>query len=552
MAAARSNPIPALELTADASQLLESPVRESLEVSVLPTWLRSQRWFGGKARTIEAAHLMDFVRLPLASPVSFLAWLDVRFSRGANDLYLLPLAVSAHPPADKTAVVARLQTSNGELWLHDALTDSRVCGLLLDLVAREGVLSTSHGDVKCEVTTAFSELRGNPSEELAPQLGPPTSSNSLVFYGDRLLLKLFRRLEIGINPDYEIGRFLTEASRFEYLPRVAGALEYCVPSRHCPITLGIVQQRIVNQGDGWHHALAKLSSYYEHVAARVTKGNGALLSGEESRPNSPSPESEVVKAIQLYARAAKRLGKRTAEMHLALAGGTDEAFAPEPIAAADIDAVRSEILTQAEHALRALHDNLGSLPKEVADDAAELLSKGPAAIERAVRSAQEVPEAMKTRVHGDYHLGQVLWVNGNYVILDFEGEPTRAIDERRQKFSPLRDVAGMLRSYHYAAYAGLFAFVETHPELFSRLLPWAELWQQRISAAFLTEYRNTAGDASFLPKEEADLARLLEGFMLAKALYELSYELNNRPDWVRIPLGGVQALLAKGSGVGER
>jgi maltose alpha-D-glucosyltransferase/alpha-amylase len=154
-----------------------------------------------------------------------------------------------------------------------------------------------------------------------------------------------------------------------------------------------------------------------------------------------------------------------------------------------------------------------------------------------------VPQAVKTRVHGDYHLGQVLWTNGDYVILDFEGEPTRTIEQRREKSSPLRDVAGMLRSYHYAAYAGLFASTKQRPDLLSRLLPWAEMWQRAISTAFLTEYRLTAGDASFIPSDEREFQSLLDRYMLAKALYELNYELNNRPDWVRIPLGGVMALL---------
>jgi len=152
-------------------------------------------------------------------------------------------------------------------------------------------------------------------------------------------------------------------------------------------------------------------------------------------------------------------------------------------------------------------------------------------------------KALKTRVHGDYHLGQVLWVDNDYVILDFEGEPTRSVHERRAKFSPLRDVAGMLRSYHYAAFAGLFSFSEDRPDDFPRLEPWANLWHQWTSAAFLAEYTKAAKTSDFLPAETGEFVFLLDAFTLAKALYELVYELNNRPDWVRIPLSGVLALL---------
>ncbi|HEX6986180.1 MAG TPA: hypothetical protein VF170_12440, partial [Planctomycetaceae bacterium] len=254
----------------------------------------------------------------------------------------------------------------------------------------------------------------------------------------------------------------------------------------------------------------------------------------------------AAEAIGSYLRSAATLGRRTAEMHLALASGSDEPdFAPEPLTPADMDALRNEVLRQGRAALSALADNLARLPDEVSPDARRLLDEGPAALDALAGRPMTVPEAAKTRVHGDYHLGQVLRVGDDYVILDFEGEPTRTVEERREKFSPIRDVAGMLRSYHYAAYAGLFAFAEGRPEEVPRLVPWATLWQQWVSAAFLREYLAVAEGAAFLPKGRAGFASLLDAFTLAKALYELSYELNNRPDWVRIPLGGVLGLLGR-------
>jgi maltose alpha-D-glucosyltransferase/alpha-amylase len=184
----------------------------------------------------------------------------------------------------------------------------------------------------------------------------------------------------------------------------------------------------------------------------------------------------------------------------------------------------------------------------VAPAARRLLEEAPAALRRMQEGSPVRPGALKLRVHGDYHLGQVLWVENDFVILDFEGEPTRAVDERRAKQPPLKDVAGMLRSFDYAAYAGLFAFTQNAPDDFARLRPWAELWRQWVCAAFLREYRAAAGNAAFLPSDPGQFAALLDTFVLAKAFYELVYELNNRPDWVRIPLRGILALLESGQG----
>jgi maltose alpha-D-glucosyltransferase/alpha-amylase len=231
-------------------------------------------------------------------------------------------------------------------------------------------------------------------------------------------------------------------------------------------------------------------------------------------------------------------------MHLALASDKSAPeFAPQPLTTDDMRELEKEIEFQAQQALPALGQRIGELPAEIAPSAKRLFDQGQQAVARFKEISVSVPQAVKTRVHGDYHLGQVLWVDNDYVILDFEGEPTRTIDERREKFSPIRDVAGMLRSYHYAAYAGLFSFTQDRPGDFERLEPWANLWQQWVSAAFLSEYLRTTAGAPLVPQDAAEFSLLLDRFTLAKALYELAYELNNRPDWVRIPLSGVTRLL---------
>jgi len=259
----------------------------------------------------------------------------------------------------------------------------------------------------------------------------------------------------------------------------------------------------------------------------------------------PPPGAGEVIGDSLHASGT--LGRRTAEMHLALAAhmGTPD-FAPEPFMPADAAALRASIREQGQLALAALRDNVEQLPAEVGEAARHLLAKGSDVLNRLEEESPLQTNAVKIRCHGDYHLGQVLRVENDFVILDFEGEPTRTVEERRAKRSPLKDVAGMVRSYHYAAYAGLFAFTPHRPDDFARLEPWADLWFQWVSAAFLREYRRAAGGAAFLPSEPAQFAALLDAFMLDKAFYELNYELNNRPDWVRIPLRGILALMEEG------
>jgi maltose alpha-D-glucosyltransferase/alpha-amylase len=241
---------------------------------------------------------------------------------------------------------------------------------------------------------------------------------------------------------------------------------------------------------------------------------------------------------------AETLGRRTAEMHIALASdSSNPAFAPEPYSKEDLAAVCRDAAGEAQKVLHSLEAESGNFPEDVAVTAQHLLQSRDTLLER-IRSAQSLEfSASKIRVHGDYHLGQVLWSEGDYFMLDFEGEPARPIEQRRLKQSPMKDVAGMLRSFSYAAYAGLFKYVASRPSELARLEPWARIWQAWTTAAFLRGYFTAAAGSLFIPAASSQRDALLQLFVLDKALYELNYELNNRPDWVRIPLRGIVDLL---------
>jgi maltose alpha-D-glucosyltransferase/alpha-amylase len=510
--------VPVIRLSGGWDTLLQGDARAALEQSVLPQFLPRQRWFGSKARQIQAIRLVEQATLRVQPTPAYLLLAQVEFADGASDLYFLPLAIAT---GSSPQVLARLVGTLGTAHLLDAIADADVCRTLLSVIAEGRTIPTDHACIRATATSVLSQMRDSTHEVLPVTIRPATSSNSLVFYGNRLLLKLFRRLETGINPDYEIGRFLTERSNFGRTPKMAGVLEYCRPNDEV-VTLALLQEYIPGVVDGWQHALNALDKFYQCVSLF-----------DEELPDKDSP----LILTGSWRREARLLGRRTAEMHLALAGDShDPAFAPEPLTAADLTSASEEVQRHAEEALQALRPHAADLSE------APLLIDAIRSLVRLDGTLTDVTGAMKIRCHGDYHLGQVM-IADDVIILDFEGEPTRTIAQRRVKQSPLRDVAGMLRSFDYAAHAGLFTFTKQHHTDPALIEPLARLWQCWTCTAFLREYLTTAAGAAFLPATKEQTQKLLRLFMLGKACYELVYELNNRPDWVRIPLRGLLGLM---------
>ena len=531
---------------------LEGEARRVLERDALPSFLPRQRWFAGKARSVKSVRFLD-ASAPgeLAGPAR-LTLLEVTYASGRPETYLLPIGVATGAAADRLEreepgrVIARL---DGVGVVYDALAEPAVCSALLDAIATSRSIAAEAGTIKGGPTSAFAAARGPANEPLAVSKGSFEQSNSAVIFGDRLILKVFRRLDPGINPDFEIGRFLSEKTSFDRIPRTAGALLYERPGSE-PLMLGILQGLVRNEGSGWDHALRELKSYYEEAARRSGIPD---QEGFEGRPLLELAGLEVPqearKAIGRYLKDGATLGRRTAELHLALASDpTDPAFAPEPIGPGDLESLAGQVREQVESSLKALESSLEKLPEGTKGQAGWVLQHGSRLLETVGTLPGLKLDASKTRVHGDYHLGQVLRTGDDFVILDFEGEPAKPLAERVRKVSPLKDVVGMIRSFDYAAFAALFAFAGDRAEVFDRLVPWAKLWRTWVSAEFLKEYLATAKGASFVPRDRSHVGRLLDAFTLDKALYELLYELNNRPDWVRIPLQGIAALLEPAPG----
>jgi maltokinase len=435
-----------------------------------------QRWFGSKSR--EVAHFRVLETIPLTEQPLGLAVLEVEFLPGTHELYQLP--IGARPEGEWSEGVICI---NEGMTIYDAMSDPDTARQLVRLIASDTEIETGQGAAEFRPAGP-----GLPAEIAEVRPMGAEQSNSSVVLDERFVLKAYRRLGAGPNPELEILRFLTERD-FPHIAALRGW--YAHTGRLIDATLGIVQDFLAGATDGWDLALADLREDPHRFVAR-----------------------------------ARALGEVTGRLHTALGSDSqDPAFAPEDTSAEALGLLTATVDEEIERVFLDLPDDR--------EDLAPIRGRGEEVRER-LRMLTQVGSAGRViRHHGDFHLGQVMHTaDADWVVLDFEGEPARTLIERRRKRSPLRDVAGMLRSFAYAATA-------------SELLHGAPApagWEEEVRAAYLDGYVEET-DQSLLPPGRAAVERLLSVFELEKAVYELRYELDNRPDWVKIPVAGIVRLL---------
>jgi maltose alpha-D-glucosyltransferase/alpha-amylase len=516
----------------------------------LPAFLMKQRWFGGKARKIQSAELSDIVPIRMQTgSEALLLMVIVRYADGNEESYAIPVVPVVNTNANVTLEVEGPSLhippveGGASPVLADALRNEEFLSALLELIRGKATVSGVNGELRTLQTTAYSRLYPSSVGFLRPKPVRAEQSNSSIIYGDRLILKFFRRMQEGINPDLEIGKFLTEKTSFAGVPPLAGSLEYHTRDGK-EMVQGILQQFVANEGDAWSYTLRSLAEFYDRAAKDGTDVSATSSPGREGEEvQVPKFASDVVDP---YLAAAELLGQRTAEMHLALASEPrDPAFVPEPFTMEFQLSLEQSIRTLMARVFEVLRDKISALPDEWRGKAADLAGREQAIGGRFHAALSRPIHAMRTRIHGDYHLGQVLRTGSDFVIIDFEGEPARPIAERRVKRSPLQDVAGMLRSFHYAAFAPLLGENKIQSEDPQKMGYWAESWNSWVANRFLGKYFETAGTANHLPQSREETRTVLELHLLEKAIYELGYELNNRPTWVGIPLQGISKLLAE-------
>ena len=515
-----------LVVTSGWKSLMQGRSRTVLERDVLPAFLASRRWFSERGNKSIATRIAGSVPLPSSEAELGMALVEAG-GRARAATYLLPLVIrwtrlerERHSPV----ALAAVRRGAREGTLLDAAADASFIGFILDQLRRPQVLEwegrriefRSTGEIADDVATALEEIRAVDAEQ----------SNTTALVGNRYVVKLFRRIEPGINPEIELGRYLTETVRFPNTPALLGTAE--LEENGSRAAVAVVHRFVENQGDAWAVTNAYLDRFVEEQ--RLLTAEAAGHSDEQAA----------------YLHRIEHVGQRVAELQLALAGREDVVdFAPEPISAADIRRWTESLRERAVHTL----DHLARRRSDLADTDRQLLEKVLSTRESLASLLHELLpdtlDAVKIRHHGDFHLGQMLIVKDDVFIIDFEGEPRRSIEDRRQKAPAARDVAGLIRSIDYSATGALERALRSAPDDEDKIARALEGWRASAVAAFLAGYRRSLTNLRLWPRSTQAADRLLDFFLLEKAFYEIEYELAHRPDWLRVPLAGTWRILSR-------
>jgi len=519
---------------------------------VTTAYLKRCAWFRGAARAIIGYGLRDTVLLRQGETVFPLFFLEVRYQDGPPETYLIPVAfltgvgakrVAAESPQ---AAIAALAVGDEEGILCDAVHDREFRNALLALALGRRQLHGERDSLIVPIHAGGGRIeRVEETDHPISELPRAEGTNSIIVYGDRHVLKLYRRVEPGIHSEVEMARFLSAKSRCPNVAPFRGSLEL----RHAgaePSTIGLLQGYVQNQGDGWRLSLHLLDQYFERLVSRCgelpppPERFSSLLDGSACAV--PEPAADLIGGF--YLEMAGLLGRRTAELHLALAtGGTDPAWRPEEYSTLYQRAVYQSMRNQARRSLQLLAQRRQELSPEEQEAAERILAAEKEILSRLRLIVGRRIGAMKIRIHGNFTLGKVLFTGKDFMIIDFEGEPDRTFGERRIKRSPLRDVASMIRSFHNATLTALVRHGNGHPGDLALLEPWAEACYYHVSCRYLSGYRERMGASPLVPADRGDLETLLRSFLLDKALYELGYTLVHRPGRVALPLRGVETVL---------
>ncbi|WP_413203762.1 maltose alpha-D-glucosyltransferase [Rhodospirillum sp. A1_3_36] len=509
-----------------------------LSHDILPDFLANQRWFSGKEFTVDRVDSIDQAILPNGGEMGWLiTLLKAEFKGGeGGQSYQMPLEVSWESkeedplPSVLPFTLGRVRRFNRVGALHDAMAGTGFSAAVVRAMADGLVVPTQGGGQMRFTPTRALEEYEIPGSDLVERLGREQSNTSMLV-GPDMVLKVYRRIEAGTHPEVEIGRFLTDVAGFENAPPLLGSMELVDANGH-ETALAVLQGFVRNQGDGWEYFMDYLKRFLEERTLVNYDEENAFPFDTETSPHG------------LAFSLAETLGRRVAELHQALAmETTDPAFAPEPVTEADMEFWRSQIRSQSIQARAALIRALPTLPADMVGKVTAMVDQWQA-VDALIETPIPLPEGLvKTRYHGDLHLGQVVVVKDDFQILDFEGEPIRGLSERRAKQSPLKDVAGMVRSFNYVACAAVAANLETHGESRVDLAGLAAQWEAGCLQAFMVGYGLGIAACPSVPHEAESLEGMLALFTLEKALYEVAYEAANRPTWLHIPIQGVARLV---------
>jgi maltose alpha-D-glucosyltransferase / alpha-amylase len=525
---------------------------EILEDRVLQSYLTRSRWYREKSRSVRKVQIVDRVSLGSREHRSWMLFAAIDFADDRSETYLVPAALALREEAvtiaEQTpqAVIANVTVKDEPGVIYDAVYNAEVreqiLGYLLNrktVRTQEGVLTVSRGRAAKRLAAELNP--GEPSRVLKAE-----QSNTSLLYRDVFFFKLYRKLEDGINPDIEMLRYLSDRHRFPQVPAYAASIDYQGP-RHSGAALGMLVSFVPSQGDAWSYTLEAVSRYFENILS-LPESNARLTEPTDlfSVHSEEIPDEFAVLAESFFLSMVELLGRRTGELHLQLASEKiDKDFVPEAFSRL----YQRSVYQSLRSLLKRVITMVNQKKKRAGEEEQELLQKvvdleGPILAQFATITNGKI-DAKKIRIHGDYHLGQVLFTGKDFVIIDLEGEPARPLGERRLKFSAFRDVAGMIRSFHYAVSQQYFLYTQTRPEDAQALSHSVDVWFGYVAGLFLSAYLDTVNTATFVPRDPEALKQMLNVFLLEKAVYEVSYEINNRPDWLSIPIRGLEFTLAQ-------
>jgi maltose alpha-D-glucosyltransferase/alpha-amylase len=514
-----------LVVTDGWKSLLQGRSKSVLEREVLPAFLASRRWYAERGNS-PTTHIVDAISIGAGGSDSAIALLEAKGKRETAN-YLLPMTIKwtrFDREQQNPNALAAVRRGPREGTLLDATADASFVALLLENLRVARTVEDEQRRLEFAPTGRFPD--SGPIAIQDVHAVDTEQSNTTVLVGADYVIKLFRRLERGLNPEIEVGRFLTETVAFAHTPPLLGSVE--LEENGARSAVAVVHAFVQNQGDAWTVTSHYLDRFVEEQ--RLLTAEAAGHSDEQAA----------------YLRRLDQVGRRVAELQLALASRDDIVdFAPEPIS---VDDARSWTETLLQRAGRAFDDLARRRPELSEDDRQlvdALLSYREALPARLRELLPETVDAMKIRHHGDFHLGQMLIVKDDVSIIDFEGEPRRSLEDRRRKAPAARDVAGLIRSIDYSATAALERALKSAPDEHGKLARALEGWREHSAAAFMAAYRSSLSDARLWPQSPEAADRLLDFFLLEKAFYEIEYELAHRPDWLRVPLAGTWRILSR-------
>jgi trehalose synthase-fused probable maltokinase len=523
-----------------SSFLEDARLRKRLVDKVLPAFLLTKRWFGAKSANIKKHEIEIHLQYSSGGELVHLLMIEVTFQTSNSDTYFLPLSFRMRDDFEPEGLIAKLEIGGNAGWLVDALHVP---------IIREGLFRNMQENARLDVLDGRLDMeRGNaldwlPGDPLQSRLLNAEQSNTTIVYNDLFYLKIYRKLYRGLNPDFEVSRFLTEKTHFDNTPAYCGSITWTKPGFY-KVTLGLMQLKVDNQGDAWPYFLGRVEAYFRRLQASGLAPED-LAKVPLYKPLHPSklPEpypaligEDTIKALQL-------LAQRTVELHLALfRDRSDTAFTPIPYSEDYKVWLLNRILYMLDYRITTMESVMSKFSPQARVYAEEFLARKVEIKNRILNFDETRLNGSRIRIHGDFHLGQVLRAGEDFFFLDFEGEPEATIRDRKVKHSPLKDVAGMIRSFHYAVYATIFS--ENNFQLSQEALSEAGgRYYRAIVAVFLDTYFNTAFDKGLNIGYYQEIDFLLRYHIFEKAIYELGYELNSRPDWVIIPLKGLNQIL---------